>query len=545
MSSSATWRPTGTGRRSAGSPDCRAARSIPSWPAWNGWAGWSPGGRTSTRAGRADRRAGTTGSPSRVPCRRGGPWPLRAGRDLASLPYRKLRYRRRACHEKEEPEGVGPLRGVGDGAGHRRRPFRDPRPLPRRAGRGDARPRAPGRVAICRRGRRIGLLDARRSDGRRAAAGAGRPPAPRLPHEHPPRVGDDSYAGREALPRLRPVRQGVRPHGYRVRLHLGLSRALEADGTLHDGAGSDADDADAVLPELHPGGSRQHPHAALGDAVGGVAGHRPVLVHRRHVDDDAATALGDELLRRALAAEEGALEVDREHPVVGVLVGVEQGGTRLDAGVVDPHVDAAVCRDRRVDEALQVRDLADVGVDADRLGALVGDLVVNGLGVLWSRHVVHDDLGALSAGDLADRGADAAVASGDDDDLVLEQHAQFSSGAWGESDDWGVAGGGGGAWSRPSGEQMRWATSAVHPVWCEAPSPRPVSPWKYSLNVGCSVHNGPGPWSRGWLGGGPSGPGRKSETSRRCSSSATSARLARWPEPRGSSTVTALPRPSA
>src|SRR6478752_6711917 len=86
-------------------------------------------------------------------------------------------------------------------------------------------------------------------------------------------------------------------------------------------------------------------------------------------------------------------------------------------------------------------------------GALVGDLVVDGLGVLWPRHMVHDDLGALPAGDLADRGADAAVASGDDDDLVLEQHAQFSSGAWGESDDWGVAGGGGGAWSRPSGEQ--------------------------------------------------------------------------------------------
>ena len=162
------------------------------------------------------------------------------------------------------------------------------------------------------------------------------------------------------------------------------------------------------------------------------------------------------------------------------------------------------------------------------------------LGVLWPRHVVHDDLGALPTGDLADRGADAAVSSGDDNDFVLEQHAQFSS--WAGV---GAVGGGGGAWSRPSGEQMRWATSAVHPVWCEAPSPRPVSPWKYSLNVGCSVHNGPAPWSRGWLGGGPSGPGRKSETRRRCSSSATSARLARWPEPRGSSTVSASPRPSA
>ena len=36
----------------------------------------------------------------------------------------------------------------------------------------------------------------------------------------------------------------------------------------------------------------------------------------------------------------------------------------------------------------------------------------------------------------------------------------------------------------------RWATSAVQPVWCVAPRPSPVSPSKYSLNVGCSLHNG-------------------------------------------------------
>src|SRR5207249_3574578 len=29
---------------------------------------------------------------------------------------------------------------------------------------------------------------------------------------------------------------------------------------------------------------------------------------------------------------------------------------------------------------------------------------------------------------------------------------------------------------------MRSATRPVQPVWCEAPSPAPVSPWKYSLN---------------------------------------------------------------
>ena len=27
---------------------------------------------------------------------------------------------------------------------------------------------------------------------------------------------------------------------------------------------------------------------------------------------------------------------------------------------------------------------------------------------------------------------------------------------------------------------IRFATSAVHPVWCDAPIPAPLSPWKYS-----------------------------------------------------------------
>lgn len=29
---------------------------------------------------------------------------------------------------------------------------------------------------------------------------------------------------------------------------------------------------------------------------------------------------------------------------------------------------------------------------------------------------------------------------------------------------------------------IRFAINAVQPVWCEAPSPWPVSPWKYSKN---------------------------------------------------------------
>ncbi len=38
--------------------------------------------------------------------------------------------------------------------------------------------------------------------------------------------------------------------------------------------------------------------------------------------------------------------------------------------------------------------------------------------------------------------------------------------------------------------RIRWATSAVHPVWCSAPRPAPVSPWKYSWNGTLSRQRG-------------------------------------------------------
>ena len=37
---------------------------------------------------------------------------------------------------------------------------------------------------------------------------------------------------------------------------------------------------------------------------------------------------------------------------------------------------------------------------------------------------------------------------------------------------------------------IRWATRAVQPVWCSAPRPMPVSPWKYSWNGMLSLHRG-------------------------------------------------------
>ena len=76
-----------------------------------------------------------------------------------------------------------------------------------------------------------------------------------------------------------------------------------------------------------------------------------------------------------------------------------------------------------------------------------------------------------------------------------------------------------------SGRQIRSATSPVQPVWWLAPSPAPLSPWKYSLNVMLSRHRGSfcSLSTQPWHGRRPSGPRRNSEISRCRRSSAHAA----------------------
>src|SRR5215831_15142518 len=99
----------------------------------------------------------------------------------------------------------------------------------------------------------------------------------------------------------------------------------EVDRRRHR-AGADPDDEDVVFSEFDTRGAREHAHAAFGQTIGGVAGHRPVLVHRGDVDDTTAATLFDHLLGGNLCAEEGALEVDRHHSLVLILGRVEDRG---------------------------------------------------------------------------------------------------------------------------------------------------------------------------------------------------------------------------
>ena len=88
----------------------------------------------------------------------------------------------------------------------------------------------------------------------------------------------------------------------------------------------------------------------------------------------------------------------------------------------------------------------------------------------------------------------------------------------------------------------RCATRPVQPVWCEAPIPAPVSPWKYSWNSNRSRHSGSSrnfamrPATGRW----PSASGSQIETSRADRSAATSRRRSRRPDPVGYSTVNGL-----
>ena len=177
-----------------------------------------------------------------------------------------------------------------------------------------------------------------------------------------------------------------------------------------------------MFSKLDTGGAGEHAHATFGEAVGRIARHRPILVHRGYIDDAASAALLDHLPRCDLRAEKRALEVYRHDPVVLRLRRVEHGGARFDAGVVDHDVEPAECFDCRIDHFLQFGNLAHVGLDSAALTSEFRDLLLQLLGRLRMHHVVDDDAGPLACEFQDDRLADPAVAPGDDRNLVLQRH---------------------------------------------------------------------------------------------------------------------------
>jgi hypothetical protein len=137
-------------------------------------------------------------------------------------------------------------------------------------------------------------------------------------------------------------------------------------------------------------------HAAFGETVGRIAGHRPVLVYGSDIDYTAAAALLDHLLGRDLRAEESALEVDRHHLVVLRLGCLEDRGASFDAGVVHHYVDTTELLHRRINEFLKVGTLAHVSRNANGLAAKFADLPLERLGRFRMDQVIDDDAGLLT-----------------------------------------------------------------------------------------------------------------------------------------------------
>ena len=209
--------------------------------------------------------------------------------------------------------------------------------------------------------------------------------------------------------------------GVQLRHQGRVLHCREVDRRRH-GARTDADHQHAVGRQFDASCARQHPHTPFGDAISGIAGHRPILMDGGDVDDAPAAALFEHLLSGNLRAEKCALEVDREDLPVLRFRGVENRRSRFDAGVVHHDVNAPELSHCSVDEHLQVGDPTDVGVDGDHPIVERNNLTFQGLGRIEVGDIVYDDAGASAGETERDRLADPTVASRDNRDLIFQRH---------------------------------------------------------------------------------------------------------------------------
>ena len=131
---------------------------------------------------------------------------------------------------------------------------------------------------------------------------------------------------------------------------------------------------------------------------------------------------------RLLRAEERAARVDLMHQIEALHRRVERAGEADRRGVVDEDVDAAEALDRRGDRRVDLRFVADVGGDRERLAA--GRFDIGGRRVDRARQLRmrlgglrgDDDVGAVGGGAHRDRVADASRGSGDEERARAQRH---------------------------------------------------------------------------------------------------------------------------
>ena len=158
-------------------------------------------------------------------------------------------------------------------------------------------------------------------------------------------------------------------------------------------------------------------HRRLGRVVGRHVVPGDDAGHGRDVDDRPAAG-GPEVRQRQLAAQEHAVEVDGVHAPPGLQVGVLDGATLGDAGVVDQDVEPPEFGDRAFQGHAPVRRLGHVVANRDGGAGCLPRYRVGGLARGARVDVGDRDPRALARQQLGNRPPQPRAATGHQRDLA-------------------------------------------------------------------------------------------------------------------------------
>src|SRR5262249_9057241 len=141
-----------------------------------------------------------------------------------------------------------------------------------------------------------------------------------------------------------------------------------------------------------------------------------------HVDDRAAPPAGDHGAGRRLRAEEPALQIHVEDEVPVALAHLEERHSRIDACVVDEHVDPAELANDLPDHRLRTRRLRDVRLDQHGPPADAPNFLDDLVSRTAIVEIVHADVGAFTRERHRDGAPDTLLGAGHQRHLPGEPH---------------------------------------------------------------------------------------------------------------------------
>ena len=180
-----------------------------------------------------------------------------------------------------------------------------------------------------------------------------------------------------------------------------------------------------VHPDPLPGifeaaGLGQADYPVLGRNIGRVGRLRAKRADRADIDDGALAALGQELANFILHAQHDRAQIDADHPVPHLHVGLgnrqDIGGDR---GVVDRAIEPAEARNRLLDQGLDLVLLGDIA--EDHFGGSAGGAdCLCGFGRCRSIDVRDHHTGAIGGEHPRSRRTHAHPRTGDNRDFAVQ-----------------------------------------------------------------------------------------------------------------------------